>query len=399
MANLYSVVPSDRSGVAALVANWARFSAFLAARMLAVVICLIGLSSAVLAQGAADFKIEVLVADQAQEQRSSAYWLALDRVLRRNMPDAISDSDQRATVLRQASRYVQSFRYRRFDTTTDTGRLATRKVRDGAAPESVIIVTFPADLENILRQQLAPASVADATQQVSQPAPDILALIAVDQEATQFLIGGKRGRKFQSRMAQLGATNSLVFQFPALDRADKQLVSAADVLFDQTDKLDAIMSRYQTDRRLTAALFRLSEQVWQSEWRYVVAGQTVQTLNLNTSTLDEALVTALAELGGSGTGYRADNYLGQSSAFTRSGVGLRVENVNSIDEYQRVLAALKKIEPSLVTEALEPGAIVFRAPQATLSNFQQSIARLSELTLLSTGAVAGADLVAQFVGR
>lgn len=368
-----------------------------AIQMLLVAVCLGVLCGSARAQTAADFKVEVVVADQGQKQRSSAYWLALDRVLRRNMPDAITDSDQRAKVLREASRYVLSFRYRRFDTASDGARLSTRAVRDGAQPDSVIVVSFPAELESILRQQAASSAVVVTSEdQSTAPAADILALVAVDQEATQFMIGGKRGKKFQSRMAQLGANNALSFKFPLLNRADKELLAPADVLFDQTEKLDAIMARYQTDRRLTAALFRLSEQVWQTEWRYVVAGQVVQTLNLTTRTLDEALVTALSELGDSGAGYSPNSYLGQSTAFQRDGIALRIENINSLAAYQRVLKSLQQIDTALVTESLEPGAIVFRAPQSTLSSMQQSIARMPELRLLSTGAVTGAELVAQF---
>ena len=399
MANSYSFSLNDRSVIGRLVVapiqKWAGSIASIG--VLALMLWLTAWPTAALAQGAADFKVEVVVADQGAKQRSSAYWLALDRIMRRNMPDAVTDADQRAKVLREASRYVLSFRYRRFAAETDSNRLATRLVRDGTAADSVIVVTFPADLEGILRQQTAESAVVDTNEQLSQPAADILALIAVEQEASQFLIGGKRGAKFQARMTQLGATNSLSFQFPALNRADTELITAADVLFNQSDKLEAITSKYQTDRRLSASLFRLSEQVWQTEWRYVVAGQTVQTLNLTTRTLDEALVTALAELGGSGAGYRADSYLGQSGSFRRDGVSLRVENVNSISDYQRVLTALQLIEPSVVTESLEAGAIVFRASKATLSNLQQSIAQMPQLSLISTGAVAGNELVAQFI--
>jgi hypothetical protein len=345
-----------------------------------------------------DTRVEVLVADQSEKQRSSAYWLALDRVLRRNMPDAVTDPDQRAKVLREASRYVQSFRYRRYDAAADGSRLATRAVREGAEPDSVIVVTFPNGLEGILREQTAPVAVVETEEVLSEPTDEILALVAVDQESTQFLIGGNRGKKFQSRMIQLGASNSLAFQFPALDRSDNELITAADVLFDQTDKMNSIMPRYETNRRLSVSLFRLSEQVWQTEWRYVVGGQIVQTLNLSTRTLDEALVTALSELGGTGGGYRADSYLAPTGAFQRDGVELRVENINSIGAYQRIYSALKQVEPTLVTEALEADAVVFRAPQATLSNLQQSLARVPDLGELALGPV-GTALVARYVGR
>lgn len=358
---------------------------------------LILLPGSLMAQSAADFKIEVLVADQGQKQRSSAYWLALDRVLRRNMPEAVPDTDQRSKVLREASRYVQSFRYRKFNPSIDSGRLSTRTVREGGTVAGVIAVTFPADLETILRQQSAPAAVIEESTTVEPR--NILALIAVDQQATQFLIGGERGRKFQTRMAQLGTANGLSFEFPKLDAADTELISPSDVLYDQTDRLDAITSRYDTDRRLSASLFRLSEEVWQTEWRYIVANQAPRTLNLTTRSLDEALVTALSELGDAGTGYRADGYLGQGAAFVREGVGLRVENINSILDYQRVLAILQRVDASFMTESLESGAIVFRAPQASAISLQQTLARVPQLSQLTSGSASGTDLVTQYVGR
>ena len=110
MANFYSVLPGDRSKADLPAASRARdtivnwFQArFL--RVLVLVLFTTGFPVLVMAQSAADYTVDVLVADQTEKQRRSAYWLALDRILRRNMPDAITDPDQRAQVLREASRY------------------------------------------------------------------------------------------------------------------------------------------------------------------------------------------------------------------------------------------------------------------------------------------------------
>jgi len=402
MADFYGVFKGGtigKSWITVLTANQYRLPISLVAAGLNLLVWLAIFPAALFAQNINDYTIEVLVADQGQKQRNNAYWLAFDRVLRRDIPDAIIEPEQRSKLLREASRYVQSFRYRRFDPSLDVDILTTRSVREGAEADSVIVVNFPADLENIVRQQAGPASVIEIDETVSQA--DILALVAVDQQDNQFLIGGSRGRKFQSRMRQLGSANALSFQFPSLDSADQELINPTDVLFNQTDRLEGIAARYETNRRLSASLFRLSEEVWQTEWRYVVAGEVVQTLNLTTRSLDEALVTALSELGGSGAGYRVDSYVGQSKVFQRDGVGLRVENLTSIGDYRTLLTVLQRVEPSFVTESLEAGAVVFRASEATVFDLQQSLARLPQLSLLSGGATgtAGPELIARFVGQ
>ena len=97
-----------------------------------------------------EFTVEVVVADPGTRERDSAYWLALDRVLSRDLPVGSVDDPTRSELLREPARYVQAYRYRPFVPTADTDELSTRQVREGAPPNSVIAVTFPVTLLNII---------------------------------------------------------------------------------------------------------------------------------------------------------------------------------------------------------------------------------------------------------
>jgi len=188
------------------------------------------------AQSANDFTVEVQVANQSNKQRTSAYWLAFDRVLRRQVETRVGiEPFQREELMKDPSRYVQSFRYRSHVQGRDNSLLATRSVREGAAPSAVIAVAFPTDLAAIIQQQLIPVV---EEQQAPVVAP-VVALVAVEQQGTQFIIGGDRGKKFQTRAMQLAAANNLQLLFPELTPEDAELINAADIFASETDRIEA----------------------------------------------------------------------------------------------------------------------------------------------------------------
>ncbi len=340
--------------------------------------------SAAQAQTGTDFKVAVQVTDQGESQRRSAYRVALGRLLRQDLPAGLLDDLQRREVLNNADRYVQSFRYRKFQEGADELRLATLQVREGASAGSVIEVAFPADLAGIIQQELLPVAVLEESVVDSIDSGQVLALIAVDQDGAQFLIGGSRGKKFQSRMSQLGAAHSMSFLFPVLDEADSQIVSATDVLYNQTDRLTAVIQKYATQNYLTGGLFRLSADAWQSEWRYSSPGQQLRTINLTTRTLDEALITVITELANeSGTDLTpATGLFGSNSNLQRDGIGVRIDNINSLADYQQVLDVLRRIDSTVVTEMLDAGAAVFRATGTSLASLQDSLANQPQFSAL-----------------
>jgi len=349
------------------------------------------------AQPGSEFTVEVQVVDQSNSERTSAYWLAFDRVLRRQVETRlIVEPFQREELMEDPSRYVQSFRYRRYDPTSDNVLLATRSVREGtAAPGSVIAVTFPTDLAAIIQQQLIPA---EEEQELPAILP-VIALVAVEQQGEQFLIGGDRGKKFQARAMQLAAANNLQLQFPEFTIEDLQLISAEDIFSANTDRISNFVARYEGNDLLTSALYRLSPSTWQSDWSFSGNGKQPQSFGLTTATLDEALVSAMTQL--SSDGSSSDGYLssgGSADSFNRAGVAIRVENIRSLSDYDNVLATLRRVDSSIVTEILDVESMVFRASEQGASNVSNALASSQSFEVINADPFVG-ELSFRYLAR
>jgi len=348
------------------------------------------------AQSADDLRVEVLVADQGNTERTNAYWLAFDRVMRRQVETRIRvEPSQREELMKNPSLYVQSFRYRAYDSLADGTLLATASVREGGVPAAVIAVTFPTDLAAVIQQQLIPV-VEEEEILVETP---VLALVAVEQQGSQFLIGGERGQKFQARATQLASANDLQLEFPLLDEPDLELISAIDILSGDVQRINEfVLQRYQRDKVLTGALYRLSESTWQSDWSYTSADEQPQTFSLATATLDEALVSAMTQVSPNG-GFLGSSYNdGSGENFQRSGVPIRVENIRSLADYDAVLALLRRLDVNVMTESLEFESMVFRASDQGAATVRDSLIASQSFEPLNTDQVAG-ELSFRYLAR
>lgn len=338
------------------------------------------------AQTSGNFKVEVQVASQSNKERNSAYWLAFDRVLRRQVETRVRiEPFQREELMKDPSLYVQSFRYRRLDPGADSSRLATRSVREGAPAAAIIAVTFPTDLPAIIQQQLIPV----VEEQVVPTVSPIVALVAVEQQGSQFIIGGDRGKKFQARAMQLAAANNLQLQFPEITTEDSETINAADIFGADTDRINNFAARYQGTDLLTGALYRLSQSAWQSDWNYTGQNQQPQSFSLTTTTLDEALVAAMTQISPGG-GYLAAGYDdGSMGGFERAGMAFRIENIKSLADYDNVLAMLRKLDSGVVTETLDYESMVFRASEQGASNVRNSLMASRNFEAINADQYAG----------
>ncbi len=323
---------------------------------------------------------EVLVADQGGSERNQAYRLALDWLLRNVLPlDTVPDGEQR-TVINAAGDYVQSFRYGRADPAV-IGRtaLATVKAREPAATPSLLTVTFPAELAELIQVKLAPEQFEPAVEPENE---SILALIAVDQQGSQMLIGGKTGVKFQNRAVQLAASSDLELLFPRMDQPDRDALEPADVLFDQRPALDLALERYAVTRRLTGALIRLASGAWQSEWRYSRPGAADSTYRLTTSNLDEALVTVIGEISESGQngGNELDPLARYGASTAPAGVALRIDNITTLAHYHQVLELVQGIDAAAVPESVQARVVTFRVPGTDTFALEQGLAASRQFT-------------------
>jgi len=336
-------------------------------------------------QSASNFRVEVQVVNQSDSERSSAYWLAFDRVLREQVETRlIVEPFQREELMEDPSRFVQSARYRRYDPISDNVLLATRSVREGTEPTAVIAVTFPTDLAAIIQQQLIPV-VEDQDVQTVLP---VIALVAVEQQGSQFIIGGDRGKKFQARAMQLAAANNLQLQFPDLTPEDLQLISAEDIFNGDTDRISNFVSRFEGNDLLTGALYRLSSNTWQSDWNFSSREQPAQTFGLTTATLDEALVSAMTQLNSSSNGGFLSSG-GSVESFSRAGLAIRIENIRSLADYDNVLAALRELDRDVVTETLDVESMVFRASEQGSLNVRESLINSRNFEVINADQFAG----------
>lgn len=325
-------------------------------------------------------KVNVLVADQGRAERSLAYRLSLDSLVRNVLPiDTVPESERRA-VLRSAGDYVQSFRYSRPDPAALAGGLATAKSREPDATPSLLTVTFPAELAELIQAKLAPVQAEVPGEPEDQ---SILALIAVDQQGSQMLIGGKTGVKFQNRAMQLAAASDLELQFPRMDSADRDALSPADVLNDQRNALELAQQRYAVNSRLTAALIRLASGSWQSEWKFSRPGAADSTYRLTTSNLDEALVTVIGEISDArqnGSDGALDPIARYGAPVVPNGVALQIDNVNSLAHYHQVLELMQGIDAAAVPETVHADTVVFRIPDADPAVLEQKLAANQRFT-------------------
>jgi len=305
-------------------------------------------------QSASNFRVEVQVVNQSDSERSSAYWLAFDRVLREQVETRlIVEPFQREELMEDPSRFVQSARYRRYDPISDNVLLATRSVREGTEPTAVIAVTFPTDLAAIIQQQLIPV-VEDQDVQTILP---VIALVAVEQQGSQFII-------------------------------DLQLISAEDIFNGDTDRISNFVSRFEGNDLLTGALYRLSSNTWQSDWNFSSREQPAQTFGLTTATLDEALVSAMTQLNSSSNGGFLSSG-GSVESFSRAGLAIRIENIRSLADYDNVLAALRELDRDVVTETLDVESMVFRASEQGSLNVRESLINSRNFEVINADQFAG----------
>lgn len=326
------------------------------------------------ALGQESLNVDVLVADQGAGERNLAYRMSLDSLLLNVLPIGTVPELNRSEVLRSAGDYVQSFRYRRVDPALPAEpALATVKAREPDARPSLLTVTFPAELAELIQTKLAPEELPLASEPEDET---ILALIAVDQQGSQMLIGGKTGVKFQNRAMQLAAASDLEMIFPRMDDADREALGPADVLNEQREALDLALQRYSLSSRLTGALIRLASGSWQSEWRFSRPGAADNTYRLTTSNLDEALVTIIGDISDArenDSGGSLDPLAQYGAQHVATGVALRIDNIVSLADYHQVFELVRGLDEAAIPETLQANAVVFRLPESDSAALQQQL--------------------------
>ena len=98
-------------------------------------------------------------------------------------------------------------------------------------------------------------------------------------------------------------------------------------------------------------------------------------------------MTQLSANGGAGGGFLSSG--GTAGSYDRAGVVIRVENIRTLADYDNVLATLRELDGSVVTEILELEAMVFRASEQGAENVRNALSRSRSFETINTDQFAG----------
>jgi len=226
----------------------------------------------------------------------------------------------------------------------------------------------------------------------------VIALVAVEQQDKQFIIGGDRGRKFQQRATELASANNLQLEFPNITVEDLESISAADIFNSDVERINNFSTRYAGSELLTGALYRLSPTTWQSDWTYTGQDQQARSFSLSTGTLDEALVAAITQISPGG-GFLSNTYDDVSAdRLEQTGVAIRVENIRSLSDYDNILATLRQLDADIVTESLELNSMVFRATEQSAQRVRNSLLASNSFEPIDADQISG-ELSFRYLAR
>ncbi len=260
------------------------------------------------------YDVEVPVQSRAPEERLNAFQQALTTVLIRMTGDrqAAANTEVQA-LLKDASRYVQQYRY---------------KERNGDTPAYSLRIRFDGlALENALSDAGLPVW--------GKERPAVLVWLAVQQPDNRYLVGEESDGLARTSVEALAYQRGIPVIYPLLDVQDRQQVSIADVLGGFDDTVRQASNRYQPDAIVVARANASADGFWRVVWHLYFGDQT-----LNWSSDGNQLPTALAV----GMHQLADALSERMAVVSNtqqvSQVVLEVDGVQTLEDYARLDAYL-----------------------------------------------------------
>ena len=98
-------------------------------------------------------------------------------------------------------------------------------------------------------------------------------------------------------------------------------------------------------------------------------------------------MTQLSANGGAGGGFLSSG--GSADGYNRAGVVIRVENIRSLADYDNVLATLRELDGSIVTEVLDIDSMVFRASEQGAANVRNALSSSRSFETINADQFAG----------
>lgn len=290
-------------------------------KMLRLVCCLLSLCAlpvhAIKVPGL--YEAEAVVANQSSEDRTAAIRACLSRVLvKLTGARQVSESIELRSILDQADKFVQQYRYRQMQTETP-------------AKWSLAVKFDEENLNQSLRASGIPVW--------GKERPSILVWMALERRHRRLFAEAESEPELLELVRGLAQRRGISILFPLHDLDDQALVQPGDVWLGFQEQVMAASARYNADIVLTASAGSPAPGIWEGTWRsYGSDG-----LNHEWTTETDLLEVALEEGFNGFVDILAAEFVRTGSYTVLGDIEITVRDVNSVEQYSRLVNYLKSM--------------------------------------------------------
>lgn len=309
------------------------------------------------------YQATVPVTDETVTVRGSAIGEALKQVLVKLTGDkTITVSSEITTLIQQAERYVQQFRYRQIS-----------NVEEPTEQTTELWVQFD---ETALNKGLETQGLAIW----GKERPSVLVWLAYEEGHSRNIVSFEDNPEYITILDDGAKVRGVPLLFPLLDLEDSARISVSDVWGDFKEPIVIASSRYQADVMLTGRLIQVSSTLWEARWSVYIGEQT------ETWTSQGEIPEFVLEDGVNGLADRiAAKYANMGPAITEM-LELLVTDVDNVDEYARALSYLESVQSitSVQVKRVYNNNVMFElVSRGGISGIEQSIALGKTLEAIS----------------
>lgn len=297
------------------------------------------------------YEASVEVAGKGGEARGEGFRRALEEVLIRvSGSSAVLSNPDIEELLEAPERFVQQYRYEALEEEDDDDTAAAADAGDTDdtdAPEAGDAGATPADAAGEDREpthrlevSFTGARIEDALRERGvivwgRQRPEVLVWLAVDDGRERYIIDADGGSPPHSALMAQSRERGLPLLLPLLDVADRSELEFVDISGGFLDAVERASDRYRAEAVLVGHLQR-GGGGWQADWNLLGVGER-RTWSARARALDDAVASGVH----GATDRLAAALAGRTGE--RTALRVRVQAVDSVDDYARVGNYLKSL--------------------------------------------------------
>lgn len=271
------------------------------------------------------YEEQVPVLTQGRQERFSVLQSAmrniLIRVSGRSDADLIPGMDLQ---LKQASRYVQQFRYR-------TQQEPVIEPLSGEETRNILWIRFNEKAINqLLHSQRLPVW--------GKTRPAVLVWLVLDDRKQRHLISNDSSHEVRQMFNEQARVRGLPLRFPLLDLTDRANISISDIWANFEDSILAASRRYQAEAVLVGRVYQGYSGAWSARWSLYNQGRRQDWQGG-----DELLNATVAQGVDQSSDFLALRFAQVQQEGEQGRVLIKVNNVKGLAEFNKVRAYLDSL--------------------------------------------------------